>query len=295
MGLNRPTKTLIRCTVVFLVLSFAASIAMAQTKIPRQVEIEAIIFEVGNSDTLNLGINWTYSASGSHPNQAINSAEGFFDIEQYNNGILIDGGLASVSAGSSSFGTLDAVVQALMQSGQVKLISRPRIVVIEGKQATLTTGDSVPVKQSKVVGTTEIFTTSFKDSGVNLTVTPTILADDYIQMKISQEVSQVTQFIKIDEDDVPVFSKRSAKTEVVVANGDMIAIGGMIQNQQKKTVLKIPFLGDIPLLGQIFRSTKTVDFQAELYIFIKPQIVDPNTRFYLPPEAIEALGEVIDN
>lgn len=283
-----PVKLL---TPFFILILAIASISSAQDKIPRQVEIEAIIFEISDSNSLNLGINWTYTAGGNHDNQTLGTAKSNFNIEQYANGNITTGTFANLNTGSDSFGNVEAVVQALMTSGKARLISRPRVVVIEGKKATLSTGDAVPIKEAKIIQNVETFTTSFKDSGVNLTVTPEILADDYIQMNISQETSQVTQFIKIDEDDVPVFSKRSAKTDVVCANGDMIAIGGLIQNQQKKSVSKVPILGDIPLIGNIFRSTKIEELQAELYIFIKPQIVDPNTRFYLPPGAIEAIED----
>ena len=147
---------------------------------------------------------------------------------------------------------MTAVLKALDKNGLLNILSTPNILTSDNKEAEINVGENVPFQGSatqSTIGTTT--SVERKDIGINLKIKPQISEGDYIRMDINQEISAVKDS-KGQAIDL-VTTKRSAKTSVVVKDKETVVIGGLIQDTEEETVSKVPFLGDIPLLGWLFK------------------------------------------
>ena len=172
--------------------------------------------------------------------------------------------------------TAVAILQALDSNGLVNVLSTPNILTSDNKEAEITVGENVPFQGSSTqstFGTTQ--SVERKDIGINLKIKPQISEGDYIRLDINQEISAVApskgQAIDL------VTTKRAAKTSVVVKDNETVVIGGLIQDQETNTVSKVPFLGDIPGLGWLFKTTNKTRSKTNLMILLIPHIVKDNT------------------
>lgn len=187
--------------------------------------------------------------------------------------------LASVLSGVNGaalgvvMGDWTALVNAVASDRNSNILSSPSITVMDNGEASFIVGEEVPV----VTGSTSssnndnpFQTVERKEVGIKLNVVPQINEGDSVQLKIEQEVSNVLGA----EGAVDVrFSKRQLTTSVLVQDGQMIALGGLIQEQVDESEQKIPLLGDIPILGHLFKSTNTTKSKTNLMVFIKPTII----------------------
>lgn len=165
-----------------------------------------------------------------------------------------------------------ALLQALETDGVLNILSTPNILTTDNKEAEINVGENVPFKGSSTqstFGTTE--SVERKDIGINLKIKPQVSEGDYIRMDIYQEISAV----KSDKGQAVdlVTTKRSAKTSVVVKDKETIVIGGLIQDTEDNSVQKVPFLGDIPGLGWLFKTTTKTRKKTNLMILLTPQVV----------------------
>jgi len=164
------------------------------------------------------------------------------------------------------------VLKALDQNGLLNILSTPNILTSDNKEAEINVGENVPFQggstQSAIGTTTNI---ERKDVGILLKIKPQISEGDYIRMDISQEISLVKKG-KGQAVDL-VTTKRATKTNVVIKNGETVVIGGLIQDTEETGVSKVPFLGDIPGLGWLFKTTSHVRKKTNLMILLTPQIV----------------------
>jgi len=164
------------------------------------------------------------------------------------------------------------ILQALDKNGLVNILSTPNILTSDNKEAEINVGENVPFQgattQSTISTTTSV---ERKDVGINLKIKPQISEGDYIRMDINQEISAVKndrgQAIDL------VTTKRSAKTSIVVKDMETVVIGGLIQDQESETVNKVPFLGDIPGLGWLFKTKSKKRQKTNLLILLTPHIV----------------------
>src|SRR6185369_9842680 len=165
-----------------------------------------------------------------------------------------------------------AVLKALDKNGLWNILSTPNILTSDNKEAEINVGENVPFQGASTV-TTGFQTTSVerKDIGINLKIKPQISEGDYIRMDINQEISAVKDS-KGQAIDL-VTTKRSAKTSVVVKDKETVVIGGLIQDTEDETVSKVPLLGDIPLLGWLFKSKSKTRKKTNLMIMLTPHIV----------------------
>jgi len=165
-----------------------------------------------------------------------------------------------------------AVLKALDSNDLLNVLSTPNILTSDNKEAEINVGQNVPFQGSSTLSNTGT-TTSIerKDVGINLKIKPQISAGDYVRMDISQEISAVTnnrgQAIDL------VTTKRAAKTSVVVKDNETVVIGGLIQDQEEEIVSKVPFLGDIPGLGWLFKTKTKTRNKTNLLILLTPRIV----------------------
>lgn len=177
-----------------------------------------------------------------------------------------------------------ATLRAIAQSGKAKVLSRPSILARNNQPATITVGQSVPLITSvsyNGLNGTPINAISYRDVGVILRVTPFITADGLVEMMVSPQISSLDPNLSIPISagvNAPVIDVRSADTVAVTADGQTVIIGGLMESDKSKTETKVPFLGDIPVLGNLFKRTQKSDTKTELLIFLTPHIVQNPTE-----------------
>jgi general secretion pathway protein D len=230
-----------------------------------QVLIEAVIAEVTLNDDLQYGVKWQLSKGGTPTATFANT---------------LTGGVATAFPGFNyaiNAASIATTLSALNALTHVNVISTPSLMVLDNKTARLQIGDQVPITTqtatSTVTANTAIVNSiSMQDTGVILSVTPRINESGRVQLEIEQEVSSVvkTTTSKIDS---PTIQQRRVKTTVVVNDGEVLALGGMIQDQASKTSSQIPLLGDLPGLGPIFSDRTNSIRKTELVILITPRVV----------------------
>ena len=171
-----------------------------------------------------------------------------------------------------------ATVRAIASAQKVEVLSRPSIMVLNNQPATITVGQSVPiVTGSTVVGTsgTLVNTITYQSVGIILQVTPFISADGLVEMIVAPQISSLSSQTVQTGSNVfsPVIDLRSASTVVVTPDGQTVIIGGLIENDHTTIDSKIPLLGDIPILGVLFKHQQKADTKKELLIFLTPHVV----------------------
>ena len=242
-----------------------------------QVLIKVLFLEITHNKGLDYGVDSQFrglaagSVSGVDGNKAVETIMGSASA------------LAQAQPFGSFFsfaiGDFTGLINAVSQVGTLEVLSRPSILVRHNQQATITIGQEVPfVRNTRVTDTGQIINTiEYEDIGIILQVTPRVTADGWVDMEVSPEISTLLpddQSVAISETTTaPVFAKRSAQTRVVVPNGQTVVIGGLIQDNVSETIRKTPILGDIPLLGLMFRHKEKTTEKTELLMFLTPYIV----------------------
>jgi general secretion pathway protein D len=183
---------------------------------------------------------------------------------------------------------LDVVLRALSKTAKGKVLSTPVIQTLDNQEASILVGESVPVpvsQVSSVVGNTGTLSTGslnsnieYKDAAIELTVTPRINPNGYVRMDINQKVNDFGAPVQVNGTAVPTITKREAKSSVAVQDGSTIALGGLIKENKSAGETKVPFFGDIPLLGQLFKSKSSTKIRNELIIFIRPTVLRTDTE-----------------
>ncbi len=187
------------------------------------------------------------------------------------------------------YGTIDAVFRAIERKTDVDLISKPELLVINNGTATIKAGGEVPFQDAQYDAKGNLqLGVKWQDVGVSLTMQPTILANDFVQLNVQQlEVTDVPRIENLRGVDLPVFAKRSQTGNVVVPSGQTIVIGGLSSRIVRKTERRVPVVGRIPILGIPFRSRNSEADVTHLLIFVSPTVVDLRN---LTPDASNALN-----
>jgi len=262
--MDEGTRTLIITTDPATNLQIQEIIRAIDKPVP-QALIKVLFVEVTHSDDFQFGVDARYDHANARGTRAIvNSLFGF--------GTRTDGGLVSILQND-----LDLTMRALAEVGQLNVLSRPSILARNKQEATITIGQKVPfIRNSRITEAGQVINTvEYEDVGIILTVTPHIGADGLIELDVAPEIStMLAKTVRIsDTVEAPLFAKRSARTHVVVPSGKTVVIGGLMEDQQAVNVRKVPLLGDIPLLGALFRFKSTSKQKTELLIFLTPTIV----------------------
>jgi pilus assembly protein CpaC len=174
---------------------------------------------------------------------------------------------------------MGATIEALETKGIVQILAEPNLLAANGKQASFLAGGEYPfpVVQGGSTGTGPTVTIQFKEYGVRLTFIPTITPRGTIRLQVAPEVSSLdfTNAVEISGFQVPAVAERKVKTEVELGDGQSFALGGLLDNRETETFQKIPFLGDIPVLGKFFQSIARTKTNTELIVIVTPEIVSP--------------------
>jgi len=167
---------------------------------------------------------------------------------------------------------LAPTLNLLMQEGHARMLSSPNLVTLPGQEATFLVGGEIPIPVSNGLGTISI---SYKEFGVKLDVTPTILGNGAVEAKINPEVSSLdfTDGIILNGFTIPALKTSKLSTDVITQDGESIVMGGLLQRIESKNIQKIPLLGDLPILGQLFRSTTYQKQESDVVFVMTPNIV----------------------
>ncbi len=237
-------------------------------RIPEQVMIETMIIEATLDKSSQFGVEWKFAHKNIFGTSAAGDAEQNFGLEGANP--PLQGFRYSLTSGD-----LTAFINLLRTDNKFQVLSTPRIFTSNNVQAEINISQRVPY----VLSTREdpngnlTFNYAFEDVGIILTVTPRITRDGTVTMDITQTANDLQGFTSFN---APIINQRSAQTTVSVKDGETIILGGIIRNTVTSSVKKVPLLGDIPLLGELFRSTSKQDVKTELLVFLTPRIVrDP--------------------
>jgi type II secretory pathway component GspD/PulD (secretin) len=236
-----------------------------------EVIIESKIFQVSLSDEFKMGVDWDglITEIGGDKIDAISVRGRFPILNETDPGAVITAGVDNPD--------YSALIEALESVGETNLLSSPRITAMNRERASILVGSTVPYITTESRQDASGVITRFEkvvevDVGVKLIVTPEIHKDGYITMQIRPEVSSVTGF----SNNIPIVETTEAETRVMVKDGSTIVIAGLIQDEIRENVEKIPVLGSIPILGIPFRSTDKTVVKSELVIFLSPTIVAPD-------------------
>jgi type IV pilus assembly protein PilQ len=174
---------------------------------------------------------------------------------------------------------VDLELTALQAEGRGEIVSTPRVITANQKEARIEQGVEIPYQQSASSGAT---TVQFKKAVLSLTVTPQITPDNNIIMDLAVHKDNVGTVISTGGlgGTVPSIDTRAVETQVLVANGQTVVLGGIYETERRETIKKVPFLGDIPILGALFRSKQRVDNKSELLIFVTPRILEEGSSIY---------------
>ena len=238
-----------------------------------QVDIKVYVLEVDDTAQSDLGLglesaNLTSIGGGTNTfsiqsNPQIGAAEGVGAVSS-NNPLRV-GPFYRV-------GLLVPTLSMLLQEGHARMLSAPNLLTQPGQEATFLVGGELPIPVSNGLGTVSI---DYKEFGVKLNVTPTILGDGGIEAKVAPEVSSIDSAdgIQINGFTIPGIKTSKLSTDVITKDGESIVLGGLLDRSESKTVQKFPILGDLPILGELFRSTSYQRQDSDVVFVMTPSIV----------------------
>ena len=222
----------------------------------KQVTLEAKIIAISVEDEKNLGVTWDWTVLPQSEDTGSSSSSKY-------------GGIIHLSHGYTA--RFQATVNALITNGKAKILATPRLITIPGKAASIFIGDHIPVLTDKIENGTTTTTTSYVDAGIKLSYTPIVSDDGYITSVVHTEVSTPTLVSELKNYKI---TSRTADTNVRMRNGETLVIGGLINEEEQKSFKSIPFLSNIPLLGELFKSRSTTKSKTEVMMILTPYITN---------------------
>lgn len=196
------------------------------------------------------------------------------------------------------FGKLDELLRLLVSQGRARILSAPNVVVDRGTEASIITGEELPIQSSQIVGGAISTTTQFKKVGVKLRVTPTHITDQNVRLSINPEVSTVSGYTPGPGGTAtPIVAIRSTSTDLSVKDGEVITIGGLLRSEERRLERKVPLLGDLPLLGMLFSSVRTQSVKTHLMFFLEITVLKEGVahqpRVFPPDRPAKAVDDEI--
>jgi len=293
MAINEKNNSLIVCDTKERLEKILSEIKKAD-KIPQQIMVEVVIVDVQLSDDTEVGVNWdilsdkTYDI-GYRQNFTTRLASTIFDEDTVGDATAFNttglGGDFSIISGS-----IRNVISLLQQKKDVEILASPRVMVVSGKTASIEAVRELPYNEvTDTSGGGSLSSTEFKKVGVTLDVTATLTDENLIFLNVSSEQNVV---VGESVTEVPIIDTRNARSEVLLQDGQVVIMGGLRRKESTKQVTQIPILGDIPLIGFIFKYTNTVVNNTELIVFLSPHIYKEEEP--IPEDAMEKFKEIKD-
>jgi type II secretory pathway component GspD/PulD (secretin) len=216
--------------------------------------LEAKIIEISLDSEKELGIKWT---SGGSTDEEGNKIQGQITI-----------GEITLGGSFERSGLIEATLKALQTAGNTNILSNPKVLTLDGKEASIETGKQIPIKKTDTEG---VETIDYKKVGLTLNITPYLSTDGPITMDVYVTINSLgtEQYIGY-----PVINSREEKVIIRAKLDETVVIGGLINSEEIKTTTKIPLLGDIPIFGELFKFTNTKNKKTEIIILITAHLLD---------------------
>lgn len=245
-----------------------------QAGAPQQVMLEVKVAEVSKTLTDKLGSQVKYG-TGTSGGETYTLLAGFLSGA---------GGIAGPAAITGISGANSITLDGARASGLVKILAEPTIMAMSGQEGAFLAGGKIfiPVPQSSAGGAT-VITLEEKEFGVGLKFTPTVLEGGLINIKVAPEVSEIGGGVTFGTQTLPTITTRRASTTVQLKDGQSFAIGGLIKNNVKSGISAFPGLGELPILGALFRSSDFQNDKSELMFVVTPRLVKPLPANYALP------------
>ncbi|HEX8127670.1 MAG TPA: type II and III secretion system protein family protein [Pyrinomonadaceae bacterium] len=234
-----------------------------------QVQLSVRVAEVSRTKLRELGSSWA-SSNGGTSFAATNSLASLFET-------------ANLFISNTGIGSA-AQIRALQTSGAIRSLAEPNVIAMSGQQASFLAGGEFPIPVIQSDGTRVNVTVVFKEYGVRLNFKPTIIDEDHIQLELEPEVSTIDfqNGVKFQGYLIPALKTRRAKTGIELRDGQSFALAGLLDNSESSTLSKVPGLGNIPILGALFKSKSFDKKETELVFFCTATIIKPLNRDELP-------------
>ena len=246
-----------------------------------QVQLQVRVAEVSRNRVRDLGTSYAYQGGSS--GVYANSGSGPSSLSSVTNGIL-SGSLSSALNLFVMGGNVMTMIRALQTQGALRELAEPNLIAMDGQQASFLAGGEFPIPIVQGGSDRSTVTVVFKEYGVRLNFKPTIIDEDHIRLELEPEVSTIdfSNGVKFDGFLIPALRTRRAKTGVELRDGQSFALAGLLDNSETKSLSKVPVLGDVPLLGSLFRSKSFQKNETELIFIVTAQLVKPMNRDDLP-------------
>ncbi|MGI9510340.1 MAG: type II and III secretion system protein family protein, partial [Geminicoccaceae bacterium] len=269
---------------------------------PTQVHLRVRVAEVSREVIKEFGINWemlfnsgNFTFGFASGRDLVSSGGTIFRSPANAGGNAPGIGFGNYTSGSASVST---AIDALAEEGLVTVLAEPNLTALSGETASFLAGGEFPIPVASDDSEIEI---EFKEFGISLAFTPTVLSRNRISLRVRPEVSELSDngAITINGLTIPALATRRAETTVELGSGQSFAVGGLLSNDVQNTVSKFPGLGDLPVLGTLFRSQRFQTNETELVILVTPYLVNPTDEpvlatpgdGYQPPNDIERILE----
>ncbi len=243
-----------------------------------QVMLEVRVSEMSRTLLRRLGVNFAYDYGGAFGISLLKNLTTLPTSGWPGNPLSVTSNINSILHFTNGAGSWTAFIDALKEEGLTKVLAEPTLITMSGRTANFLAGGEypIPVPQSGSTGATTI-TIEYKTFGVGLNFTPTVLSSGKISMEVKPEVSQLdfSNAVAISGYVVPSITTRRVQTVIELADGQSFAIAGLLKDDIREVVSKFPVLGDIPVLGALFRSTSFQKNETELVIIVTPHLVKP--------------------
>ncbi len=275
----------------------------------QQVNLEVRILEATRDAGRELGINWRFGQlavePGSDP-QVVNGtygSPGGVGAAAIGSKVFQDGGIGTITdgapgqgvTGNASFATfitniisgatggvnLDVIINALETKGLVRKLAEPNLTTLSGQEARFQAGGEVPIRVADGNGA---YTVEYKKFGVQLEFVPVVLNDDRIQIRLTPEVSEIGGTTGAGD---PIFSTRNLESVIELRDGQSFSVAGLLQSTNRKVQSQLPWIGQIPVLGALFRSSSYQKQETELVVIVTPRLVRPSTPGMEPASPLD--------
>jgi len=254
-------------------------------RIPEQVMIQTVIVEASLDKTSQFGVEYAFAQKVKGVSTSIGQNFGLQSTSPALQGLSY----------TLSGGDVSAFFNMLQTDTKYQVLSTPRIFTSNNMEAQINISQSIPYVVSTVQSTTGTYSYNyaFQNVGIVLTVTPHITKEGYVTMDVTQTANDLQGYTSFN---APIVNQREAQTTVSAKDGETIVLGGMIRNQVSATVNKLPLLGDLPVLGNLFRNTSKSNQKTELLVFLTPKVVrDPAEAKRLKDETEKQVNADLTN
>lgn len=284
----------------------AVNMLASPVKSMAQVQLEVRVAEVSRNHLRDLGTSYAYQGSPGAGGY-MNTGQGPSSLSSVTGGSMLGSlspALNLMLMGGNSLG----MIRALQTQGALRALAEPNLIAMDGEQASFLAGGEFPVPMVQSGSEKSTVTIVFKEYGIRLNFKPTIIDEDHIRLELEPEVSSIdfSNGVKFDGFLIPALRTRRAKTGIELRDGQSFALAGLLDNNEIRSLSKVPVLGDIPVLGALFKSKSFQKNETELMFIVTAHLVKPVNRDDLPdmrgidglkngsPLGVEPKGEPID-